>query len=556
MGLHHGSNPEHDIHTAGTPSGTALADHWGALAERARGSRPRPPWRLAILAALTVLVLLVTASPAAAHARLTGSHPAEGSTLRESPRTLVLAFNEPVGLAFGTVQVIASDGQRLKTTELSHPGGDAQRVRVRLGQALSGSYAVRYRIVSTDGHPIRGSFSFAVRLPAASKPAQGAEHKRPTPVPTERAAGTAAAQDQTTAANPPQGPVVLDATQAATDPGDPAVDRAFAGVRLTLFIALVLLVGVPTFMIMIWPAGFGTPRVARMLWTALTLALTATAASVVLQTATVTGRDLMDALNRDSLGDLLTTRYGTVAAVRAGLLVAAAPLLVAMTRQPTSPTSRPPGPPRWVVTLGMPLGLALLATLGLSGHAANGPFVPLGLAADVLHLAAVAVWLGGLVVLVAVVLPRRDPVELRRVVPRFSRLAFAAVTLIVTTGTVQAWRQLGTPAGLLSTPYGRLLTQKLLFVSLLLLVAAVSRAIVQRRLVASTALALRPVGPGAARLDPDIATVARLRRSIALEVGLAIVVLALTSVLVSTDPGRSEATAGASPAPSVSTTGS
>ena len=49
---------------------------------------------------------------------------------------------------------------------------------------------------------------------------------------------------------------------------------------------------------------------------------------------------------------------------------------------------------------------------------------------------------------------------------------------------------------------------------------------------------------------------ARLRRSVALEVGLAIVVLAFTSVLVSTEPGRPEAAVGASPASSMSATGS
>ena len=552
MGLHHGSKREHGIHPARKPSGTAL-DHPGALGARPRATRPRPRRRLTVVVALAVLVLVVTAGPAAAHARLTGSQPAAGSTVRERPGTLTLAFSEPVELAFGTVQVFTSDGRRLKTTELSHPGGDAQRVRVQLPKAPSGRYAVNYRVVSTDGHPIRGAFSFRLRIPATSRPAQGAEHTRPAPVPTERAARAPAATDQTTTAEAAQAPLVLDATQATADPGAPAVDRAFGGVRLILFIALVLLAGVPAFLVMVWPAGIGTPRVASILWAAWALALAATAAGVVLQTATVTGASLVDALNRNSLGDLLTTRYGLVAAGRAGLLVAVAPLLVAITRQPAS---RPPGAPRSVVVLGMALGLALLSTLGLSGHAASGPLAPLVLVADVLHLAAVSVWLGGLVALVAVVLPRRDPVELRQVLPRFSRLAFAAVVVIVITGTVQAWRQLGTPAGLLSTPYGRLLTQKLLLVSLLLLVAAVSRVIVQRRLVASTPLVLRPAGPGAARLDPDVATVARLRRSVALEVGLAIVVLAFTSVLVSTEPGRPEAAVGASPASSMSATGS
>jgi copper transport protein len=108
-----------------------------------------------------------------------------------------------------------------------------------------------------------------------------------------------------------------------------------------------------------------------------------------------------------------------------------------------------------------PLLVGVLATISLAGHAGSGPAAPLGLAADLLHLAGVAVWLGGLAVLLGVVLPRRDPAELRRVVPRFSQLAFDAVVVIVATGLVQTWRQVGTLDGLVATDYGRLLLAKM-----------------------------------------------------------------------------------------------
>jgi copper transport protein len=189
----------------------------------------------------------------------------------------------------------------------------------------------------------------------------------------------------------------------------------------------------------------------------------------------------------------------------------------------------------------------VLSTVSLAGHAGSGPAAPLGLAADGLHLAAVSVWLGGLALLLTAVLPRRDPVELRQVLPRFSRLAFGAVAVIVTTGLVQSWRQVATLDALAATQYGRLLLAKITLVVLLLAAGAVSRALVHRRLLPTSALVARADGPGAARLDPDLDTVARLRRSVGLEIAIAVVVLALTTVLVATNPARQAEQASAAP---------
>jgi putative copper export protein len=74
---------------------------------------------------------------------------------------------------------------------------------------------------------------------------------------------------------------------------------------------------------------------------------------------------------------------------------------------------------------------------------------------------------------------------------------------------------------------------------LLVAAGAVSRSVVHRRLLPTSALVARAEGPGAARLDPDLDTVSRLRRSVGVEVAIAVAVLALTAVLVATDPARS-----------------
>ena len=103
----------------------------------------------------------------------------------------------------------------------------------------------------------------------------------------------------------------------------------------------------------------------------------------------------------------------------------------------------------------MLVGIGLLLTPGLSGHAGTGDLVPLAIIADVGHLSGVSLWLGGLVVLLAVVLRRKHLDELREVVPKYSRLAFEAITVIVLTGAFQAWRQLGSLNNFRDTDYGK-----------------------------------------------------------------------------------------------------
>jgi copper transport protein len=243
-------------------------------------------------------------------------------------------------------------------------------------------------------------------------------------------------------------------------------------------------------------------------------------------------------------------------------------------------------------------------------HASAGIQVPLAMTSAVLHLLAMAVWLGGLTALVTVV--QRTPGELPgSAVARFSRLAFAAVAVLAATGAYQSWRGLGSLDALISTPYGRLLVAKLAGVALLLTAAACSRRFTAR--LAVPAADLPAAAPervretvGAASGDADAAHVrgadaahvrdaarvqdasyawgvqgvrdavdartdtdtdpqdaptgpapgdgARaphlraLRRSVLAEISLGMVVLALTTLLTGTQPGRASEEAAASTA--------
>ncbi len=107
-----------------------------------------------VLAALSALALGTV--PAAAHAALVDSDPADGATVNTAPRTVSLTFNESVGS--GSVAVTAPDGTRVRTS-------DVRAVDTTLTADLAesdqrGRYTVAYRAVSGDGHAITGELTF------------------------------------------------------------------------------------------------------------------------------------------------------------------------------------------------------------------------------------------------------------------------------------------------------------------------------------------------------------------------------------------------------------
>jgi copper transport protein len=185
-----------------------------------------------------------------------------------------------------------------------------------------------------------------------------------------------------------------------------------------------------------------------------------------------------------------------------------------------------------------------------------------GLAApvDVLHLLVVSVWLGGLVVLAAVLF-RRDPatVALEAAVRRFSGVAASCVAVIVVTGVALAIPEVGDVNALGSTTYGNLLITKVALLASMLLVAAGSRAAVRRLNRVDSEQQLRVQEPelvlsgGGARRGTRPAVQSRpsraavkvheddvrsIGRSVVAELVLGAAILAVTATLVATPPAK------------------
>ena len=155
----------------------------------------------------------------------------------------------------------------------------------------------------------------------------------------------------------------------------------------------------------------------------------------------------------------VSTRFGLVMAVTAvvagvgALLAAIAPLYPRLER------------------LAFLCALVILPAPSLAGHALDRGRSRVEVLADLVHVAAASVWLGGLVALALALRRGADGVVLRR----FSNLAFVSVIALAATGVVRALSELGSVSQVWTTGYGRLLLVKTTLLGLLVVIGWVNR---------------------------------------------------------------------------------
>lgn len=117
---------------------------------------------LSLLAIFLGGFFTIAASPSAfAHAALTSVNPEPGSTMTAAPKNVVFTFNE--NLKEPGFAAVSHDGRQLEdwTSEVQ---GQRLIVVPPEGETFdSGDYLVSFRVVSADGHPIKGSTDFVVQ---------------------------------------------------------------------------------------------------------------------------------------------------------------------------------------------------------------------------------------------------------------------------------------------------------------------------------------------------------------------------------------------------------
>jgi methionine-rich copper-binding protein CopC len=107
----------------------------------------------------TVLLNVMAATAAHAHAFLDHAEPRVGSTVPTAPREVVLFYSQNLEAAFSSVEVSDANGARV---DLGKPQISASTMRIGLKQLSPGTYRVRWQVLSVDTHTTEGSFTFHV----------------------------------------------------------------------------------------------------------------------------------------------------------------------------------------------------------------------------------------------------------------------------------------------------------------------------------------------------------------------------------------------------------
>ncbi|MFD6330099.1 copper resistance CopC/CopD family protein [Streptomyces niveus] len=522
---------------------------------------------LLVTAVLTVGLLGALAGTASAHAALTGSDPKDGAVVDVAPREVTLTFSEQIAMGDDSIRVLDPSSKRVdvaKMQDLSQGGTVRYAVGLKPGLP-DGTYTVAWQAVSADSHPVSGAFTFSVGAPSAT---------------------TATVPDQ--------------------EAGGGLVGTLYDAARYISYAGFILLVGGAAFVLACWQRGASVRPLQRLVvggWVTLTAA---TLVLLLLRTPYTGSGKLGDMFDLGGLSDVLDTKTGAALVSRL-LLLGAAALFIAVlfgayAKRVTDAESEQDGEgnaeagkAKADLAFGLSLGGTVVAagiagTWALSEHASTGIQTGLAMPLDVLHLLAVAAWLGGLVSLL-VALYRVPDLE-RAAVRRFSRIAFTSVVVLAVTGVYQSWRQVGSWDAWTGTSYGQLLLVKIGLIAVLLGAAWFSRrwtgllgedaktaeadaeadaeAGVKVGVKAGVDVAeetaeedVADVAEAGTTADPEraaqlarqrtaLATARKkrdrdadtersgLRRSVLIEACVALVVLAVTTALTGTEPGRTQ----------------
>jgi copper transport protein len=376
------------------------------------------------VAGLLAVGLPATAAPLLLHAELVSTSPADGARLEQPPSVVSLRFSEPVSVVGGGLRIEPADPATGPTVAVGRPAvrGDVVRWPVT-GRLSQGTYVVRWRVVSDDGHPEAGAFAFGLGV-------------QPRPLPS-----TAAAAGRSW-------PVVLTRWLA---------DLSFAVVA-----------GVIAFTLWCRRDLLEWSRGRRLLLGGLVAGLAAGVLGLLLQGPYAGGVASYRLFDRTLMAEVAHTSFGAWMQLRVYLYLAMTAVLWGRGALDSALN-------RWIAVLGT---LALAVTFSGTGHAASSG-QPVDRVVITLHVLSAGVWVGGLLTIVVLSAGRRDCPGLDAYL-RFSQVALAAVALLLVTGALNALLRLGSLGDLASSGYGRLLVLKALLVLAALAAAVASRRLVRR----------------------------------------------------------------------------
>ena len=419
-------------------------------------------WKRLVVGTALALAVFAPAGQAFAHAGLEASVPAANAVLETGPPNIELDFNEAVDAGLSTI-ALYDQNATLVPTGVPQSITDDTVVQASLPTIGAGVYVVVWRVPSADGHVVNGSFSFQVGAQSSGVDVGAL---------IDKVSGNATATSM--------------------------VGRLDTAARLLALIGLVVVVGGG---VLAMQAADATSN-RMLLWLAWVFLLVGAFGSFGLYAAKVVAGSPSDALKPSVWGKVVGSHTASVLLVRVVLVLVLGGLLLTFARRATD---------IWRGAA-LALSVALVMTYSSIGHAYAQDPAPLWVGIDALHLVAISLWIGGLLMLAFGTSAWFTDPDAERIVRRFSLTTMVAVPVIVGTGVAQTLKLAGSLDDITSTSWGRTLLVKVAVVTVLIAIGGVSQWL------------LRHDGPSA------------LKRGVLVEALIGIAVVGLAAALVALPP--------------------
>ena len=434
---------------------------------------------------------------AAADNSMVSSQPTAGSSVDSSPPTLLLTFASQLG-ATNNIQVVCNGSP----VSVGSPqvGADGVSLSASVPNPLpKGNCVVSWLVSQPDGQGGGSStFSFTVLNDAAPAAAT--------------AATTPATGSTPTTGSTVPGPTIT------PNHDTPIVESGSAGPlglsRLLISLGVAVLFGSLVLIATAWPEGVEYILTVRFLRSAWLLTLAVAVFNTACVAARLSGKGIGSSLSPTSWKGLTDTTPGIAALARV--------IFVFLTGWVVLRPERVIDPATQLPALALP-GLAV-ATLGFTRS--GGQLAYLGYAAGMAHALAMAVWLGGLILLARVVLAGPGEEDLVHAVRGFARISNPALLFTILTGFIQMYRL--DWGEIFTSSHGQVLFLKSIAVGVMVFLGVAARQFIKERV---------------ARVDAMTGQLAvRLRRAVGIEAVCGVVVLGLTAWMLSLAPPKVEAT--------------
>ena len=369
-----------------------------------------------------------------AHAYIKKSMPIENETIEKAPNEVTIQFDESIQPAFNSIKVFNTFGDRVdKENGQINPKHPSILMSGLKKNLPDGTYRIKWRVVSSDGHPVEGVIPFQI--------------------------GTGG---QDTAFLPNE-------TKGYT----PKVDLII--IRWLQYISNACYLGILFFYMVILPKELRQTRSVEktfinLISIGLILLFLSILLSLPLQATIESGLPWSEVFSFQLIENVLTnTTYGQAWLIQIALLVT----LVLI----TSFIGMAESTKRIILWTCFCLGAALLLTKAFSSHAAAQSNQLLTISMDFLHLFAASIWIGSLIGFVAL-LPLRKNSEMKQayfqMIKSFSKWGIILVLLLTATGVFASLLYIPTLSSLIHTNYGKVLSSKVILLLIMLILATVN----------------------------------------------------------------------------------